>query len=104
MRVAAYSCDKDQSSVIPGKTQIHYVTWGTWRNDWIHESGLPQVGEKQPIYWNSEVLESPTFRDVYLSSFAAMNRTGDYTHCYFEGLRLIGILEDVMHVDLIMGS
>jgi len=70
----------------------------------IFAEGSGFFGGKKSRDYLSEVLESPTWAEVFIHSLKSQLNTLDFSHSYFEGVRECGESEGVTILRLQLGS
>lgn len=61
-------------------------------------------GGPESCEYLSEVLDSPTWGEVFLHSLKSQAKTLDLSHSYFEGFRKVGEADGVSVLRLCLGS
>lgn len=49
-------------------------------------------------------IEDPTYLDLSVLANEQIIWSGDYHHCFFEGFKIIGFCNDIILIQLLMGS
>lgn len=60
-------------------------------------------GSESKMYF-SELLECPTWGQVFIESMKAQQNTLDFHHCYLEGLRKVGYQDGITILAFQLGS